>query len=139
VFVAVATFAAVVIAFTFFPWLSKGNASTGSIFHRLGAGARELKRDIEGEVNNATEKAKNLELDKLSTQAKDKFNSVVEKAKNLDINKLGESGSESSGDPAAKPNPDGSGPGQSQSSQVRDLLKDVQRGREALKELQKDQ
>ena len=140
----VATIAVVVLAFTFIPWLSKGKASTGSISERLRATAEELERDIKGEVDKVSAKAKDLNIDKLGAQAKDKFNRVVEKAKNFDINKLGTQADENSpgsspADPQAKPNPGGAGAGQPQASQVRDLLKDVQRGREALKELQKDQ
>ncbi len=140
----VVTIAVVVLAFTFIPWLSKGKASTGSISQRIRATAEELERDIKGEVDKVSEKAKDLNIDKLGAQAKDKFDRVVEKAKNIDLNKLGTQAEESgpgssSGDPKAKPAPEGAGAGQPQSTQVRDLLKDVQRGREALKELQKDQ
>ena len=135
------------------PWCSRSRSSPGfpkagpardQFLERFRATAEDLERDIKGEVDKVSEKAKDLNIDKLGAQAKDKFDRVVEKAKNIDINKLGTQADEnspgsSSGDPKATPNPDGASAGQPQSSQVRDLLKDVQRGREALKELQKDQ
>ncbi len=138
--------AAVLLAFTFVPWLASGKASTGSISERLRATAEKLEEDIKGEVNKVTDKAKDLNLEKLGSQAQEKFKSAVDQAKNIDLNKLGAQAEEkvkglggSTGDPQAKPKPEGAGAGGPEGSQVRDLLKDVQRGREALKELQKDQ
>jgi hypothetical protein len=114
----VVTIAAVVLAFTFIPWLSTGKGSTGSIADRIRATAEALEKEIPGEVGKVTEKAKDLNLDKL-----------VEKAKGL---------GSSPGDTQAKPAAEGAGGEPPQASQTRELLKNIQRGREALKELQKE-
>ncbi len=138
--------AAVVLAFTFVPWLASGKASTGSISERLRATAEKLEKDIKGEVNKVTDRAKDLNLEKLGSQAQEKLKGAVDQAKNIDLNKLAAQAEEkvkglggSTADPQAKPKPEGAGAAAPEGSQVRDLLKDVQRGREALKELQKDQ
>jgi hypothetical protein len=122
--------AAVVLAFTFVPWLASGKASTGSISERIKAGAEKLEEDIKGEVNKVTDKAKDLNVEKLGSQFKGAVNQAQEKLKGL---------GSSPGDAQAKPAPEGAGAAQPEASPVRDLLKDAQRGREALKELQKDQ
>jgi hypothetical protein len=141
----VLTIAAVVLAFTFIPWLSSGKASTGSISQRIRATAEGLEQDIKGEVNKVTDKAKNLNLEKLGSQAQEQLKGAVNRAKRIDLNKLGQQAQEnrkgeagSPGDPQAKPGPERAGTEPPQASQVRDLLKDVQRGREVLKEMQKE-
>ena len=61
----VVTIALVVLAFTFIPWLSNGKESTGTISDRLRSTAETLEKDIKGEVGKVTDKAKDLDLDKL--------------------------------------------------------------------------
>jgi len=77
----VVTIALVVLAFTFIPWLSSSKAGTGTISDRLRTAAESLGGDIKGEVGNVTEKAKQLDLEKLGSQAQSKFKGVVDKAK----------------------------------------------------------
>lgn len=78
-------------------------------------------------------------------QAQEKIKGVVDKAKSIDLNKLGEQAQEklkglgsSPDDSPAKPAQPGSGAQTPPESQVGELLKDVKRGRDALKDLQKD-
>ena len=134
----VVTIALVVLAFTFIPWLSTGKANTGTIAERIRSSAESLQTEIEGEVGRVKAKAKDLNLDKLG-------NDVVEKAKNIDLNKLGTQAQEklkglgaAASDGAAQPAPDDAGAQPQKGGAVRGLLKDVQRGREALKDLQKE-
>jgi hypothetical protein len=141
----VVTIALVLLAFTFIPWLSTGKASTASISDRLRSTAETLEKDIAGEVGKVTDKAKDLNLDKLGAQAQEKLKGVVDKAKTIDLNKLGAQAQEklkglgpSSGDPGAKPAADGAGAQPPEARSVGDLLKDVKRGREVLKDLQKE-
>jgi hypothetical protein len=138
----IAWIAGVVIAFTFIPWLSTGKGSTGTISDRLRTTAEDLGKHIEGEVDTVAAKAKDLDLDKLGAQAQEKLKGVVDKAKTIDLNKLGSQAQDklkglrgSPGEPQSQPSPEGST--QPQASQVGELLKDVERGREVLKDLQK--
>jgi hypothetical protein len=126
----VVTIAAVVLAFTFIPWLSKSRGSTGSISDRI----RATAADIQGEVGKVTEKAKDLNLDKL-----------VDQAKAIDLNKISAQAQEklkglgsSPGDTQATPAAERAGTQPPQASQTGELLKDTKRGRDALKELQKE-
>ena len=126
----VVTIAAVVLAFTFIPWLSKSRGSTGSISDRI----RATAADIQGEVGKVTEKAKDLNLDKL-----------VDQAKAIDLNKISAQAQEklkglgsSPGDTQATPAAERAGTQPPQASQTGELLKDIKRGRDALKELQKE-
>ncbi len=133
------------LGFTFIPWLSTGKGRAGTIPGRLRATAENLQKDIQGEVDKVADKAKSLEIEKLGAQAQEKLKGVVDKAKTIDLNKLGEQAQEklkglgsSPDDPQAKPAPAGSGAQTPPESQVGELLKDVKRGRDALKDLQKD-
>ena len=141
----IATIAAVWVAFAFIPWLRYSEASTGTITDRLRSTAKGLESDIKSELGTVTDKAKTLELDKLGAQAQEKLRGAVEQAKSIDLNKLGAQAQDklkglqsSPGAQTEKPPPQSADTQPSQGPQVRELLKDVQRGREALKELQKD-
>lgn len=125
----VVTIAIVVLAFTFIPWLSTGKRSEGSISDRIRSTAESLQGEIRGEVDKVTEKAKSLDLDKISEQAKRFGTQAEEKLKGL---------GPSPGDLPAAPASGGAGAQPGTGSSVRELLKDVQRGREALKDLQKE-
>ena len=69
----VLTIGLVVLAFTFIPWLSSGKSAKGSVGDRIRSGAKALEKDIKSEVEKVTEKAKNLDLEKLGTQAQEKL------------------------------------------------------------------
>jgi hypothetical protein len=125
----VVTIGLVVLAFTFIPWLSTGKGSTGSISDRIRATAETLEKDIQGEVGKVTDKAKDLNLDKLGK-------GVVDKAKTFGAQaqeKLKGLGS-SPGDAQPTPAPEGASTEPPQASPVGDLLKNVK----ALKDLQKE-
>jgi hypothetical protein len=111
----------VVLAFTFIPWLASGRPSTGTITDRIRSTAESLKGEMEGEVEKVTEQAKALDFNKLSDQAR-------EKLKGLGPQTVEPAGAAAPGAAGATPD---------QGSSVRELLKDVQKGREALKEMQK--
>jgi uncharacterized protein YjbJ (UPF0337 family) len=129
----VVTIALVVLAFTFIPWLSSGRRNEGTISDRIRSTAESLKGEIEGEVGKVTEKAKGLDINKLGDQAQSQFKGAVDQAQEK-LKGLGPSSVE----PARAPAPGEAGAPPKQGSSVRDLLKDVQRGREALKDLQKE-
>ncbi len=128
----VLTVAAVVLAFTFIPWLSSGQPSTGSISDRIRSTAGTLKKEIAGQVDSVAGKAKDLNLDDLSAQAQSKLKGIVDTA-NDNINKVGspsdQKTSKSPADPSAGTKPE---------SSLGGLIKDAQRGREVLKEIQKE-
>jgi hypothetical protein len=141
----VVTIALVVLAFTFIPWLSSAKANKGTVSDRILSTADSLKAEIKGELGKVTEKAKSLELDKLSEQAQSKLKGVVDQAKSIDLNKLSSEAQEklkglepSSDETKAKGSPEGAGTQSPRASQVGELLKDVRKGREALKELRQD-
>jgi uncharacterized protein YjbJ (UPF0337 family) len=129
----VVTIALVVVAFTFIPWLSKAKQSEGTITDRIRSTAESLKGEIQGEVGKVTEKAKGLDFNKLGDQAQSKLKGVVdqaqEKFKGLEP---------PSGEPTRAPAPGAAGAQPEEGSSVRELLKDVKRGSEALKELKKE-
>jgi hypothetical protein len=125
----VVTIALVVLAFTFIPWLATGKRSEGSISDRIRTTAESLKGEIQGEVDKVTEKAKALDYDRLKDQAEKLGTQAQEKFKGLGPSSVQPSGAPASGESGAQP---GTGPS------VRELLKDVQKGREALKDLQKE-
>jgi hypothetical protein len=77
------TIGLVVLAFTFIPWLSRGQSTKGSLVDRVRAGARDLKQDMKGEVDRYAD------VEKLGAQAQEKFKELGDKAKDFDINKLG--------------------------------------------------
>ncbi len=96
------TIGLVVLAFTFIPWLSSAQAAKGSIADRIRSGAKALKQDMKGQVDQV------VDVDKLGAQAQEKLKELGDKAKDFDVKKLGaqaqeklkELGSSSSGGPA---------------------------------------
>ena len=132
----VVTIALVVLAFTFIPWLSTGKKSEGSITDRIKSTAESLEQEIQGQVGKVTEKAKGVDLNKLGEQAQSKFGRAVSDAQEK-LKGLGPSSGAPSAAPASEGSGTGAGPGAGPGS-VRELLKDVQKGREALKDLQKE-
>ncbi len=58
----VLTIGLVVLAFTFIPWLSKGDAPKGSIAERVKDSASSLKAEIKGKVGRTVDKAQNLDV-----------------------------------------------------------------------------
>ncbi len=128
----VLTVALVVLAFTFIPWLSNGSPASGSISDRIRATAGTLKKEIAGEVGAVAGKTKNLNLDDLSKQVQTQFQGAIDKAASS-ASKLGspsdEKSSKSSSDAGESPKPE---------SSLGGLIKDAQRGREMLKEVQKE-
>jgi hypothetical protein len=125
----VVTIAVVVLAFTFIPWLSKTKGSTGPISDRIRRAAEALEKDIQGELGKVTDKAKDLNFDKVVDKASKLSAQAEEKLKGLGA---------SPGDTQGTQAPAGAGALAPEASQVDDLLKDVQRGREALKDLKKE-
>jgi hypothetical protein len=125
----VVTIALVVLAFTFIPWLSGGRRSEGTISDRIRSTAESLKGEIQGEVGKFTEQAKGLDYNKLGEQAKGVVDQAQEKLKGL---------GPPSGEPTRAPAPGAAGAQPEQGSSVRELLKDMKRGSEALKELKKE-
>ena len=103
----VVTIALVVLAFTFIPWLSSGKASTGTITDRIRATAEDLEKDIKGEVGKVTDKAKDLNLDKLGKDALEKANKLGGQAQEK-LKGLG--GSSSDGSEKAAPGDAGAPP-----------------------------
>ena len=102
----IVTIGLVVLAFTFVPWLSKGQSAKGSIAERIRSGAHGLKKEMKDEVDKVVDvdklgsaaqvklkelgdKAKDLDINKLGAQAQEKLKELGDKAKDLDINKLG--------------------------------------------------
>jgi hypothetical protein len=78
------TIGLVVLAFTFIPWLSKGQSAKGSsVADRIRSGARDLEKDMKGEVG------KYVDVDKLGAQAQDKLKELGDKAKEFDVEKFG--------------------------------------------------
>jgi hypothetical protein len=61
------TILAVILAFTFIPWLSRGESSSGDVAGRIRSGAQELRQDIKSEVGRV------VDVDKLSAQAQEKL------------------------------------------------------------------
>lgn len=76
------TIGLVVLAFTFIPWLSRGEAK-GNVAGRIREGARDLKQDIKGEVN------RHVDVDQLGERAQRKFEAIEEKAREVDVSKIG--------------------------------------------------
>jgi hypothetical protein len=78
------TIVAVIVAFTFIPWLSRGDPSSKDIAGQLRSGAQQLKADIKGEVGRV------VDVDKLGEQAQQGLKHVGDKAKEIDLKKLSE-------------------------------------------------
>lgn len=68
----VLTIAAVILAFTFIPWLARGGSSKGSLADQLKSGASAFGQDVRSEL----EKAKGADLERLGRQAQEKLNEV---------------------------------------------------------------
>jgi hypothetical protein len=79
----VLTIGLVVLAFTFIPWLSRGQAARGNIAERISSGALDLKKDMKGEVDRY------VDVDKLGAQAQEKLKELGDKAKEFDVEKFG--------------------------------------------------
>jgi hypothetical protein len=77
------TIGLVVLAFTFIPWLSKGQSAQGSVADRVRSGARDLEKDMKGEVD------KYVDVDKLGVQAQEKLKELGDKAQEFDVDKFG--------------------------------------------------
>jgi hypothetical protein len=69
----VLTVGAVVLAFTFIPWLSTGASRSGSVADRLRTSAPALEQEIKGELKTVVEKARTLDVKQLEEQAKEKL------------------------------------------------------------------
>lgn len=91
------TIGLVVLAFTFIPWLSRGQSARGSIVDRIRSGARELKKDMKGEVDRA------VDVDRLGARAQETLKELGDKAKGLDIDRLGAQVQEKLGGTGAPP------------------------------------
>jgi hypothetical protein len=61
------TIVAVVLAFTFIPWLSGRQSTKGRIADRIRSGAQDLKKEMKGEVGRV------VDVDQLGTQAQEKL------------------------------------------------------------------
>lgn len=77
------TIVLVVLAFTFIPWLSRGQASGGNIVSRIRSGARDLEQDIKSEVD------RHVDVDRIGAQAQEKLKELGEKAQGFDVQKFG--------------------------------------------------
>jgi hypothetical protein len=128
IFEPVVTIALVVLAFTFIPWLSTGKKSEGSITDRIRSTAGSLEKEIQGEL----EKARSVDLEKFSEQAQSKVKGYVGNAQEK-IKGLGRG----SGEPSAAPVSGEANTQPDNGASARELLKDVRRGAELLKDLQK--
>ena len=69
------TIGLVVLAFTFIPWLSRGQAANRTIPERIRSGAQDLQKDMKGEVDQY------VDVNKLGAQAQEKFKELGVKAK----------------------------------------------------------
>jgi hypothetical protein len=102
------TIGLVVLAFTFIPWLSSGEATKGNIARRIASGAQDLKQDMKGEVNKALDKAGAVDIDGLGAQARATLEGLGAKAEDLDLQKVGARARETlggSGSPPASSEP----------------------------------
>lgn len=77
------TIVAVILVFTFVPWLSRVDTSRGNFVDRLREGSRDLKDDIKGELN------KHVDVNRLESQAREQLDKLGEQVKQIDVNKLG--------------------------------------------------
>jgi hypothetical protein len=77
------TICLVFLAFSFIPGLRHGPSAKRSVADRIRSGARDLKKDMKGEVDRY------VDVDKLGAQAQEKLKELGDKAKELDVNKLG--------------------------------------------------
>jgi hypothetical protein len=72
----VLTIGAVIVAFTFIPWLSNNGPSSGTLADRLRTGTTSLEEEIKGEVNTVEEKARTLDVKQLEAQAQEKLKQI---------------------------------------------------------------
>ena len=77
------TIGLVVLAFTFIPWLSSGQSAKGSLADRVRSGARTLKKDMKGQVDQV------VDVERLGAQAQEKLKELGDKASDFDVKKLG--------------------------------------------------
>jgi hypothetical protein len=116
----------VILAFTFVPWLSSSESSTGSVGDHLRNSVEGLRKDMKGEVGKTVEQARTLDVNKLEAQASEKIKGLGAGAP--------------PGDAATKtlqPAPPASGP-PSPEAAVRGLMKGVgERVRATVEESQK--
>jgi len=85
------TIGLVVLAFAFIPWLSGGVEAKGTLRDRVRTTARALGKEMEGEVNEAVEKAKALDVKKFGDAAKTKLGELEGQARDR-INKVSQTG-----------------------------------------------
>jgi hypothetical protein len=76
------TIGLVVLVFTFVPWLSRGTAAKGDIMGQIRTEARDLTKEVKGEVNRY------VDVDRLEAQAQQKIKQLGDKAKEVDVSKL---------------------------------------------------
>jgi hypothetical protein len=76
------TIGLVVLAFTFIPWLSRGGAAKAGIAGQIQAGARDLSKEIKGEVD------RHVDVNQLGAQAQQNIKVLGDKAKEIDVSKL---------------------------------------------------
>jgi hypothetical protein len=94
------TIGLVFLAFGFIPWLRHGPPTKGSITERLGADARDLKREMKGEVDRY------VDVDKVGTQAQEKLKELGDKAREFDVKKFGAQVQEKLGGSGPSRNPE---------------------------------
>ncbi len=70
------TIGLVILAFTFIPWLTFGDAADETIRERVGSSASALGREIEGKVGSAVGKVDLLDLEKLGDRAKSELGAL---------------------------------------------------------------
>jgi hypothetical protein len=76
----VLTIALVVLGFIFIPWLAGGRAGPGDLADRLRSGATAFERDIEGEVGVVVDKARRIDVEKLSEKARETLRGRAQEA-----------------------------------------------------------
>src|SRR5262249_34109065 len=72
------TIVLVLLAFTFIPWLSRGNSGGGSIVGRLRSEASDLKKEMKGEVRRVSD----IDVDQIGAKAQEKLKQLGERPTN---------------------------------------------------------
>jgi hypothetical protein len=60
----IVTTAVVILAFSFVPWLAGSGARAGSVTERLRAGARDIKQEVQSELDSVVDRAEKLDPSK---------------------------------------------------------------------------
>jgi hypothetical protein len=72
----VVTIGLVVLAFTFIPWLSAGETKGEPLTQRLRDTAKGLRKEMAGELESTVDQAKNLDVEKLGAEAREKLRTI---------------------------------------------------------------